>query len=411
MANILGINLSALSEDAVLKKISDFLNDGGQHYIVTPNPEIILCAHKDEELFYILNKADLAVADGFGLKLAGLLIGEKIPRLTGADLSIKVLELARREKIKVMLLNWHAGLSSSPEIREALEKKFAGLDFSVLDIDRVKLLTETDRDKIRTFGPEILFTNIGFPYQEKILFHNLKYLPTVRIGLGVGGAFDFISGEAKRAPRLLRLIGLEWLWRLIRQPKRWRRIYDAVFVFSAKMIKARFINTYLYRANVACLLYKRENGLIKILLVSREDDPGHWQMPQGGRDGEDVATAGARELREETGVKSFVTRATFKNLHRYEFNSENGKQAYRGATPQRHVYESKKYRYDYKGQNQSLYIAEFLGKDEEIRINFWDHTAWKWVDADRLVEEIHPVRQAGTKIFLDKFRSLDLKKY
>jgi N-acetylglucosaminyldiphosphoundecaprenol N-acetyl-beta-D-mannosaminyltransferase len=75
MVNILGINLSELSRTEVLKKVKEFVNGDTQHYIVTPNPEIILASHQDEEFFYILNKADLSLADGFGLKIASFLYG------------------------------------------------------------------------------------------------------------------------------------------------------------------------------------------------------------------------------------------------------------------------------------------------------------------------------------------------
>ena len=87
MANILGINLSDLHKDELLKRLEFFLNDKKSHFLVTPNPEIILQASKDEEYFYILNSADVAVADGFGLVLAGILKRKMIPRITGADIT------------------------------------------------------------------------------------------------------------------------------------------------------------------------------------------------------------------------------------------------------------------------------------------------------------------------------------
>jgi N-acetylglucosaminyldiphosphoundecaprenol N-acetyl-beta-D-mannosaminyltransferase len=413
MANILGINLSELSPAATLARAAEFLTGESQHYLVTPNPEIILASHHDEELFYILNKADLAPADGFGLQLAGWLLGYQIPRVTGADLTIQLLELAARQKIKVLILNWRDGLSSAADLGQALTVKFNGLDFLVIDIERDKFLSPEVIKQIQTYAPALLFTTLGFPYQEKILFHNLENLPTVRLGLGVGGAFDFLTGRAIRAPRLLRQLGLEWLWRLIKQPARWRRIYQATVVFTGKMLKVRFLNPYLYRPNVACLAYKQENGSQKILIVEREDTPGYWQLPQGGTDGEDIATAGARELREETGMLTnhLITKGVFKNLYRYNFpvghQSYGINSANANSTP---VIDggTRRHQADYKGQKQSLYIAEFIGSDQEIKINFWDHSAWKWVDADNLVNEVNSVRQPSAKIFLDKFHSLNL---
>ena len=98
--NILGINITNLKPAQVLDKISGYLTDGKQHQIVTPNPEIILAAtvtEQDEELFYILNRADLAVADGMGLKLASWFLGKNLPRITGADLLKDILTLAQEQ--------------------------------------------------------------------------------------------------------------------------------------------------------------------------------------------------------------------------------------------------------------------------------------------------------------------------
>ena len=122
MANILGINLSEFTQEEVLKKIKGFLSDGAQHYIVTPNPEIILASHQDEEFFYILNEADLSLADGFGLKIAAWIFNDKVPRVTGADITIEILKIAENDKSKVVILNWENGLSGNEEIKESLNK-------------------------------------------------------------------------------------------------------------------------------------------------------------------------------------------------------------------------------------------------------------------------------------------------
>ncbi|MFA5109533.1 MAG: WecB/TagA/CpsF family glycosyltransferase [Patescibacteria group bacterium] len=405
MANILGINLSELSRLGVMKKIGEFLNGTGQHYLVTPNPEIILNARRDEELFYILNKADLAVADGFGLKLAGFLFGKKIPRLTGADLTLDLLRLAQEKNFRITVLNWRGGLSRAEEIKDVLKKEYPRLETLILDASRSQPLAPKIIDQINDFAPTVLFSTFGSPYQEKKIYHNLTKLPAVRLALGVGGTFDFITGRAKRAPKFLRAAGLEWLWRLIIPAKghgakirRGKRIYRATLVFGGQLFRAK-ISRFFYRPNVACLLYKKNNGLIKILIVEREDEPGHWQLPQGGTDGESLAKAGAREMREELNTDKFLVKATFKNTYSYLFPP---------VSQQRSLSLSPNYKYDYKGQRQGLCIAEFTGRDEDIKVNFWDHRNWKWVEEHELVSRIQPARQESAKIFLTKFKSLNL---
>ena len=405
MANILGINLGEYSPTEVLEKSIEFLKDGEQHYIVTPNPEIILTSHQDEELFYILNRADLSLADGFGLKIAAWLFGEQIFRQTGADLTKEILEVASQKNIKIVILNWKNGLSSAQNIKDSLNKQYPALNVLVIDAERDKALSAEINIQINNFSPTILFNTFGCPYQEKNIYHGLKNWPSVKLALAVGGSFDYITGRAKRAPKIFRQLGIEWLWRLIRQPRRLKRIYNATCIFLTKVMISRFVNPHLYRPNVACMLYKKEKGINKILVVERNGEPNHWQIPQGGLDGETPESAGAREIEEETHAVDFVVKGVFKNLIRYEFSGKG--RDYRPDI-QRPVYEGKKYKFDYKGQKQSLYIAEFTGQDDEIKINFWDHSNWQWVDEDKLVETVHTDRQANTKIFLEKFKSLNL---
>lgn len=402
MANILGINLSGLDKEAALKKAEEFLSGDKACYIVTPNPEIILAAYHDEEFFHILNQADLSLADGFGLKIAGWLTQEKIFRITGADFTLDLLNLAAQGGIKTLILNWSQGLSSAADIESALKNKYPALDFLVLNIEKEIILPEEIIKKINEYAPKLVFNTLGFPLQEKLIFHNIKSLPSVRLMLGIGGSFDFISGKIKRAPEFMRYLGFEWLWRLINarhyknSAKRIRRIYNATFVFMFRVLKSRFINPFFYRSNVACFLYKKEGGKIKVFLVERTDEKGHWQLPQGGTDGEDLETAGKRELEEETGAKNLVTRAVFKNVTRYLFGKAQ-------LTPGSRIF-----KHDYKGHKQGLYVAEFLGRDEEIRINFWDHRAWQWADLENVLATIHPRRQKSFTIFLEKIKTLNL---
>lgn len=398
--SILGVKITNLSKEDILAKIKNFLVSDEQHYIVTPNPEIILEADKDEELFYILNSADLALGDGIGLKMAGWLYGKNLQRVTGADLTMDLLEMAETKKIKIGVLLWkksllwERGLSPKKEVEKVLQKKYPGLDFCVEEIDR-----EVNAPVSATFvdfKPLIVFNALGFPYQEKFIFHNLKNIPSAKVAIGVGGTFDYLTGSRKRAAKFLRVAGLEWFWRLLIHPQRISRILRAVFVFSAKIFESKFICPFLYRKNVVCLVYKKVGDKYKILLVERQDDPGHWQIPQGGTNRQSLLSAGAKETREELNTDKFISKRVYKNLHRYRFGDWHDKNN-QNCTARRA-------KYNYRGQAQGLFIAEFTGHDEDIKVNYWDHSAWKWVDSEKLIDEVHLVRKRGAQRFLKRFK-------
>lgn len=432
MLNILGVDIdNKINLETFRLKVSNFLElSNEQNYIVTPNPEIILKSQKDEELFYILNNANLSLADGFGLKLASIFLGKKLNRLTGADALIEILKIAQRKEKKILIINNKNGLSSSAEISLVLKNKYPYLKFLIEDCDFdfsilekkefisfdfqknnffTRFLKKIEKkvndkldflvhNKLLDFSADIMICNFGSPYQEKFIYHNLNKLPSVKLAIGIGGALDFLTEKIKRAPKWMRFCGIEWLWRLFKQPKRYKRIFQAVFVFTFKFLKWRFINPLFYRKNVVCLLYRKspipytalDNKSRKlvdhyqILLVERSDEAGHWQLPQGGIDNDKIKIAGSRELYEELGIKNFNPKKIYKNIFKYKTNHQG--------------------KYGFKGQKQSLLIAEFKGDNTDIKLNFWDHSNWKWIKATDLVNEVHVLRRQGAKIFFEKFK-------
>lgn len=110
-----------------------------------------------------------------------------------------------------------------------------------------------------------------------------------------------------------------------------------------------------------------------------------------------VEIAGKRELYEELSIDKLKTVAAYKDLYQYKFGDRGEKTSY--------VDHCKKHT-GYKGQRQSLYIAEFLGQDSDISINYWDHSGWKWVDADNLLDEVHQTRRTGYEIYFKKFKEV-----
>ena len=404
--SILGVKISNLSLDKILERIEEFLAGAGQHFIVTPNPEIILSANKDEELFYILNCADLSLGDGIGLKFAAWFSGLNLRRITGADFTDDLLNLAAAKNIKAGIFINEKGLSKKNEVERALREKYPALNFLVLSANR-----EADYfpDKeILDFQPKILLIGFGAPWQEKFIFHNLAKIPSVRIAMGVGGVFDFLTGRRRRAPKFLRSIGLEWLWRFLfsRQEtgmtKRSRRIWNATVVFPFVFLINKYLHPFFYRPCVVCLLYKKVGDKYKILLVERKEERNHWQLPQGGTDGESLLVAGERELSEEINTHKFIAKRVYKKIYRYKFGGRPGETSIWANSRRKHT--------GYRGQKQGLFIAEFTGRDQDIKVNFWDHTNWKWVDSEKLVDEVHLIRKRGAQRFLGKFREFTKQK-
>lgn len=400
--NILGVSLAKLSKFEVLKSIEAFLAGSEPRLIVTPNAEFILRAQKDEEFFYILNHADLAVLDGSGPQFASWATGNFIRRYPGADLVVDLLQIAQAKNQSVLILNWEAGLLSQIEITATLKQNYPALDFHIIDSDREG--TKLNLAEINDFAPAIIISTLGAPYQEKLLYRNLRNIPSLRVAIGIGGALDFLAGKVKRAPRIMRFLGLEWLWRVLKKPdnpgqkivfNRYARIWNATCVFVYKFLRWQFVLPYFYRPNVACWLYKKTGDDYFVLMVERSDQPGHWQIPQGGTDGNPIEVAGTRELEEELGITEMTLIKSYPNLWKWDFTKQNR------AEVKKHL--------GYKGQSQSLIIARYDGEDHAFKINYWDHLAWKWVNVNDLLATAHERRQIGYKIFLRLFNELKNK--
>jgi N-acetylglucosaminyldiphosphoundecaprenol N-acetyl-beta-D-mannosaminyltransferase len=236
--NILGVLIDNFKKTEVLGAAEQFLSNGRQHYLVTANPEMVVAAGKDKEFLEILNKADLTVPDGFGLILAARYLGKQLfERVPGVDLMLDICRMVEQKSYSVFLVMAKEGLSKPEETAVALNKKFPGLKVGGAVLaegeSSEKIITEINEAR-----PDVMFVSLrGIGRQEKFITENLNKISSVKIAMGVGGAFDFISGKIKRAPRSMRRIGLEWLWRLFMQPWRLKRILTATAKFSWLVIR------------------------------------------------------------------------------------------------------------------------------------------------------------------------------
>ncbi len=224
---LLGIKISFLDRQALNDRLTQMLSGDRMNQIATINPEFIVAAHSDEEYRKLLQQVDLATPDGTGIILAARIHRMRVSfadRITGVDLTMRVLEIAHAQKLSVCILLKANSLSSDDTVNAKILELFPGLH---LRIFRAPI----DVHRIGEHSPHVLFVAFGSPSQEFWIREHRNDLPTIRIAMGVGGTFDFISGKIQRAPAILRAGGLEWVWRLLREPKRLPRILRAVLVF------------------------------------------------------------------------------------------------------------------------------------------------------------------------------------
>jgi N-acetylglucosaminyldiphosphoundecaprenol N-acetyl-beta-D-mannosaminyltransferase len=227
--NILGVRVDNLEKKEILERISYFLSEDKFHHIATVNQEFILQAQKDEKFKDILNNCDLNIADSIGIKFAFWQMKSKLKcRMAGIDLMQEILKIANEKKLRIYLVASSTGLSGFEETRDAINRIFPKLQIEGINLDR----KNTDYQLQITDYP-IVFCNFGAPFQEKFL--NSQKSGKIKLAVGVGGSFDYLTGKLKRAPKWMQFFGVEWFWRLILQPKRIKRIFNAVIVFPIKL--------------------------------------------------------------------------------------------------------------------------------------------------------------------------------
>lgn len=227
---ILGVEIDKLTQAEVVKKIDGFLKQDELKTIYTPNTEIVMEAKKDESLKNILNGGSIVIPDGIGLIYAAKIKKKNLPeRVTGCDISFEMLDLAQREGYSIFLLGGKEGVAK--EAGENLKKDypniklagvqngyFKGAHIGYSNHEEEKVIIET----INNSGADILFVGLGAPKQEVWINENKGRL-NCKVVIGNGGTVDILAGRIERAPEFFQKLGLEWLYRLVKDPKRIKR--------------------------------------------------------------------------------------------------------------------------------------------------------------------------------------------
>jgi N-acetylglucosaminyldiphosphoundecaprenol N-acetyl-beta-D-mannosaminyltransferase len=250
--SILNVNVDSSQRDSLLDSVIYFLKNKKQFFIVTPNPEIIVEAHRDQILRDALNSADISLPDGTGILFAAKVLELDIKRrIPGRLFMIDLFELSNKKKLKVYLLGGTEAVITSSLLHLKQEYPHMRAIGSVgpklghggkPTADSEKQREKTLIQNINQFKPDILFIGLGAPKQEKWFVRNRSLL-SVGGAMVVGGSLDVFSGYKKTPPLLFSRIGLEWLWRLLIEPSRLLRIVNAVVLFPVLIILDKIRNS------------------------------------------------------------------------------------------------------------------------------------------------------------------------
>jgi N-acetylglucosaminyldiphosphoundecaprenol N-acetyl-beta-D-mannosaminyltransferase len=216
---ILGISVCGATYSEFITSIMGRRKKQQKSLIVAINPEKIMKAQDDPALQQILNNATYQIPDGIGVVLASKLRKGSIKdRVTGIDMMMKLCETAEKEELNVFLFG------AKPGVAEMAKGKLKELFPSIKIVGTISGYEEDERvvDAINHSKADILFVALGSPRQEEWIIKHMDILhPTIY--QGVGGSYDVLSGNLKRAPKVFQQLGLEWLYRLLKEPWRWKR--------------------------------------------------------------------------------------------------------------------------------------------------------------------------------------------
>lgn len=224
--SILGVHVSELTYAVVIKRIQSWISDNEKSYVCVAPVHLVMECQKNKDLLKGVNAAGLVTPDGMPLVWISKIYGKKTERVYGPTLMLKVCELAQKEGLKIYLLGGVKG--STKELRRKLADKFSNLKIVGYKDTPKRPIPKGENKKItqeiNDSCAQIVFVGLGCPYQELWMIENRKLLKA-NVLIGVGAAFDFITGRVKQAPIWIQKSGLEWLFRWSQDPKRLCRRY------------------------------------------------------------------------------------------------------------------------------------------------------------------------------------------
>lgn len=424
---VAGVPITPLRKLEILALLKRRIMDNKQTLIITPYSEFVFRSLYSDEVQQIFNKANVSISDGIGILIAqnflvqpfraknfigklaeaiyqflGWLfkavvnrtklystIPEKIP---GREFFWDVMRLASDKKMSVFLAG---GFGDTPLlVKNEVLKRFPELTiagFSNLPPQNADLL-----EMIKNAKAEIVIAAYGPVIQEQWLNQILEQT-AVKIGMGVGGTFDYIAGKVTTPPVWINTMGFEWLYRLFTQKKRLKRIYQATWGFMTALIRYKIYESMPYRKNV--LLVISWQG--KLLICKRK--PGkdvrfgtnfldYWQLPQGGIElNESLESAGLREALEETGLSNLKLKKISEHTHKYKWRNGRRPLIF-------HLFNDK---FRYSGQEQYLLFFEIPdNQTPRVQLDNVEFVEYVWLAPHAAKSVVHPERQEVMDLIL-----------
>ena len=224
--NILGVKVDKVNVSEASDRIIGFIESGDKgRSVFTPNSEIIMMAYRDESFRELLNSSDLLTADGIGVVYASRIVKNPIKeRAAGYDIACETLEKLSKKGGSLYLFGSKPGVAE--KAGENITKKYPGIRIAgysdgYFNEEKEKTIIEN----INRANPDLLFVCLGAPKQEKWIYEHKNELKA-GVCLGIGGSLDVFAGTVKRAPEFFTKHGIEWLYRLMKQPSRFVRMLD-----------------------------------------------------------------------------------------------------------------------------------------------------------------------------------------
>lgn len=243
--SILGIKITSTSRDQVLNLINSRLENKEKFYIVTPNPEIVLKAKDDWLLKKSIMRSDFSIPDGIGLKFAyKYLYNKDLEIIKGRELFLDIIKIADELKLRVCFVGGDNDEAEKTKFKllqtykniviQAYKTPKYGKNGQPASIDD-RRMHKSLLGKIKMFEPDFIFVGMTTPKQEKWIYRNFFRLNATG-AMAIGGTYNFMSGNLSLPPKWLESLGLEWLWRLITEPSRIKRIFNAVILFPIEVL-------------------------------------------------------------------------------------------------------------------------------------------------------------------------------